>query len=81
MFSLSPLNVNIPKGNNVMAHNLQVVNGAAEGTIHITGTTGVGVAMGFYYYIKKYCNAHISWAGDQVNLPDTIPKVPDAGSP
>ena len=52
---------------------------SGEPPIHITGTTGVGVAMGFYYYIKKYCNAHISWAGDQVNLPDNLPKVPDAG--
>ena len=56
------------------------MNGASgQPTINITGTTGVGVAMGFYYYLKKYCNAHISWAGDQVNLPEQLPMVPTAG--
>ncbi len=36
--------------------------------IEITGTTGVAVAMGYYYYLKNYCNSHISWAGNQVPI-------------
>ncbi len=38
--------------------------------IEITGTTGVAVAMGYYYYLKNYCNSHISWAGNQVPISD-----------
>ncbi len=35
--------------------------------------------MGFYWYLKQYCDAHISWAGDQVNLPESLPPVPQGG--
>ncbi len=53
--------------------------GSGEPSIQITGTTGVGAAMGFYYYLNHYCNAHVSWAGNQVNLPTTLPRVPAHG--
>lgn len=41
----------------------------------IRGTTGVAIASGFNYYLKNYCNAHISWCGKQVNLPENMPEL------
>lgn len=32
-------------------------------------------AWGFHYYITKYCNCHVSWDGDQLNLPKVLPDV------
>lgn len=33
--------------------------------ISITGTSGVAVATGLYYYLKHYCSVHVSWSGVQ----------------
>lgn len=44
----------------------------------ITGSSGVAAAMGFYYYLSEFCGCHISWAGDQLNLPATLPHIADA---
>lgn len=46
-----------------------------NGTVYITGTTGVAAATGFHYYLKYFCNAHISWEVSQLNLPETLPDV------
>ncbi|XP_046550254.1 alpha-N-acetylglucosaminidase-like [Haliotis rubra] len=43
--------------------------------LSITGTSGVAVAMGFYYYIKYYCGGQFTWAGQQIALPAELPKV------
>ncbi|XP_050299995.1 alpha-N-acetylglucosaminidase isoform X1 [Anthonomus grandis grandis] len=43
--------------------------------IEITGTTGVAASTGFHYYLKYYCNAHISWEVSQLNLPESLPKA------
>ena len=50
-----------------------------NGVISITGTSGVATAWGFYYYLSQYCGCHISWAGDQVNLPSVLPLLPSEG--
>ncbi|KAK8776447.1 hypothetical protein V5799_030208 [Amblyomma americanum] len=34
-------------------------------TVSITGSSGVAVATGLYYYLKKFCNVHVSWSGTQ----------------
>lgn len=44
-------------------------------TILITGTSGVAVASGLNYYLKYYCNCHISWDGSQLTLPSNLPDV------
>ncbi|KAL1509052.1 hypothetical protein ABEB36_003853 [Hypothenemus hampei] len=44
-------------------------------TIEIVGTTGVIAATGFHYYLKYYCNAHISWEVSQLSLPKILPDV------
>ena len=47
--------------------------------LKITGTSGVAAAMGFYYYLSQVCDCHISWAGNQVSLPDKVPMIPSPG--
>ncbi|CAG9856664.1 unnamed protein product [Phyllotreta striolata] len=44
-------------------------------TVNIVGTTGVASATGFHYYLKYFCNAHISWEASQLNLPEELPDV------
>ncbi len=48
---------------------------AESGKIRIKGNTGVSLATGLNYYLKYYCNVHISQVGDQVNMPDAIVPV------
>ena len=55
------------------------VKSDGTGTLEITGTSGVAAAWGFYYYLSQYCNASISWAGDQMNIPALFPKLPGDG--
>ncbi|KAJ8681692.1 hypothetical protein QAD02_017484 [Eretmocerus hayati] len=43
--------------------------------IQIRGSSGVAVAWGLYYYLKTYCNCHISWEGSQIKLPSILPDV------
>ncbi|XP_070531316.1 alpha-N-acetylglucosaminidase isoform X2 [Cardiocondyla obscurior] len=45
------------------------------GEIEIRGTSGVAITWGLNYYLKNYCNVHISWDGTQVKLPKTLPEV------
>jgi alpha-N-acetylglucosaminidase len=44
--------------------------------VSITASSGYAAAWGFHYYLTQYCHAHVSWAGRQVALPDTLPQVP-----
>lgn len=41
----------------------------------IRGTSGVAMASAFNYYLKNHCNVHISWCGQQVNMPEQLPEV------
>lgn len=41
----------------------------------IRGSTGVAIASGLNWYLKYYCNCYVSWSGDQLNLPETLPDV------
>lgn len=45
------------------------------GEIEIHGTSGVAITWGLHYYLKNYCNVHISWDGTQITLPNTLPEV------
>lgn len=40
-----------------------------------TGSTGVAVASGIYNYMKYFCNCHVSWSGDQVDMPRPLPQL------
>ncbi|GIP31644.1 alpha-N-acetylglucosaminidase [Paenibacillus sp. J2TS4] len=46
----------------------------ADGLIVIRGTTPVAQAAGFHWYLKYCCRCSISWCGDQLKLPATLPR-------
>ncbi|XP_058830802.1 alpha-N-acetylglucosaminidase-like [Topomyia yanbarensis] len=50
-------------------------NDETNGIVIITGSTGVAATKGFYHYLKYFCGCQISWNGDQLNLPHTLPDV------
>lgn len=39
--------------------------------IHVKGNNGVTLAAGINYYLKYYCNVHISQIGDQISMPES----------
>ncbi|KAK7919525.1 hypothetical protein WMY93_010809 [Mugilogobius chulae] len=41
----------------------------------VIGSSGVAVASGIYNYLKYFCNCHVSWSGDQLDLPRPLPKL------
>ncbi|WP_328732638.1 alpha-N-acetylglucosaminidase [Streptomyces caniferus] len=48
------------------------VDGRA-GRITVSGTTPAVLLTGVNWYLKYTCRAHLSWAGDQVELPGRLP--------
>ncbi|XP_015925150.2 alpha-N-acetylglucosaminidase isoform X1 [Parasteatoda tepidariorum] len=46
--------------------------------VHIIGNKGYSAAAGLYHYLKVYCGCHISWSGNQLNIPDVLPKLDDS---
>lgn len=47
---------------------------AAEGgKIVLKGNNTVSLATAYNQYLKYTCNAHVSWFGNQLNLPQTLP--------
>lgn len=47
-----------------------------DGKIMLRGNNGVSIASALNHYLKYSCNAHISWNGDNLNLPSPLP-VPE----
>jgi len=43
--------------------------------IVIRGNSGLSMAMGVNWYLKQYCNCHVSWCGSQLELPDPLPRL------
>ncbi|WP_405803282.1 alpha-N-acetylglucosaminidase TIM-barrel domain-containing protein [Streptomyces sp. NBC_01187] len=48
------------------------VTGGA-GQVHVAGTGPVALLTGVHWYLKYSCDAHISWSGTQLELPETLP--------
>jgi len=46
-----------------------------NGKVVTRGNTGVSMAMGLNWYLKYYCHCHVSWYGNQLNLPNPLPVV------
>ena len=46
-----------------------------RGSVIIRGNNSVSMAMGLNWYLKHYCHCHVSWCGNQLNLPDPLPEV------
>lgn len=45
----------------------------SENRIELHGNNTISLAVAYYNYLKKYCKVNMSWCGDQMNLPDTLP--------
>lgn len=44
-----------------------------KGKVLLRGTSQVALASAFNHYLKYTCNAHLSWQGDQLDLPEKLP--------
>ncbi|KAF7708085.1 alpha-N-acetylglucosaminidase [Silurus meridionalis] len=44
-------------------------------TVEVAASSGVAAAAGVYYYLKYYCNCHVSWSGDQLRVPRPLPRI------
>lgn len=51
------------------------VSDAPNGKILLRGNNGVSVASAYHWYLKNRCGSHLSWCGDQLDLPKNLPKV------
>ncbi len=45
------------------------------GKIVVRGSNGVSICSGLNWYLKYHCHCHVSWCGDQLDLPDPLPPV------
>lgn len=46
---------------------------ASGGKVVLRGNTPVALATAYNQYLKYECNAHVSWLGDQLDLPEVLP--------
>ena len=53
----------------------QLSKATVEAAVQIRASSGVMAAWGFHYYLTQYCNCHVSWDADQLNLPANLPLV------
>lgn len=47
-----------------------------NGKIVLRGTSGVAIASALYFYLTEYTHCQITWNGDNLALPATLPPVP-----
>jgi len=46
---------------------------ADDGKIVLRGNNAIALSSGFHWYLKHVANCHVSWNGDQLNLPNPLP--------
>jgi alpha-N-acetylglucosaminidase len=44
-----------------------------DGKILVTGNSSVALCRGSYDYLGNACNSIVSWSGNRINIPDTLP--------
>lgn len=42
-------------------------------SVILRGNNAISLATAYNHYLKYFCNAHLSWFGDQLNLPSKLP--------
>ena len=47
--------------------------GSADGKVLLRGNNTISLAVAYYNYLKQECGVNLSWCGDQMSLPDTLP--------
>lgn len=45
------------------------------GKLVVRGNNQISLAAGLRWYLKYYCNANVSWSGNNLELPDVLPSV------
>jgi alpha-N-acetylglucosaminidase len=48
-----------------------------EGNIVLRGNDGASIGSALNWYLKYYCHSDVSWCGDQLDLPNPLPTVPE----
>ena len=43
--------------------------------IRLEAKNAIGIASALNWYLKYYCHCHISWNGNQLNIPSSLPKI------
>lgn len=46
---------------------------ARNGKVLLRGNNTISLAVAYYNYLKQYCKVDLSWCGDQMALPKTLP--------
>ena len=49
---------------------------ASNGTVTVSGSSGVTICRGAYEYLRKACDCQVSWDGDNLPLPRKFPDFP-----
>ena len=44
-----------------------------KGKVLLKGNNAIALSTAFNQYLKYTCNAHVSWLGNQLNLPENLP--------
>ena len=55
--------------------NVFEIESMPDGTIQLRGDNGVSIASALNHYLKYTARCHLSWCGDQLNLPAPAPAV------
>jgi len=50
---------------------------SAGDKVVVRGSTGVAIASGVNWYLKYFCHCHLSFNGDQLDVPRPLPRVPE----
>jgi len=45
--------------------------------IILRGNNGVAIASALYYYLNEYCHCQVTWNGINLNLPESLPEIPE----
>jgi len=49
---------------------------ARDGKVYVSGSSGVTICRGAYQYLKDACHCIVSWEGNHIDLPRTMPAWP-----
>jgi hypothetical protein len=62
----------IPKEN---GHDVFVIE-ASNGRVTVSGSSTIAMTRGAYEYLRKACGCLVTWDGDNLPLPKTMPSFP-----
>lgn len=61
---------------NLTTNTFKLYKNDSSERVQIIASSGVAASKGFNYYLKYYCNCHVSWEGSQLkSIPANLPNV------